>query len=57
MDKSLMDVSEKQQEIIPAYDDLTKRQFHTMMETGYQQARNGQTVSVEEAFATIAEGI
>lgn len=40
---------------IPTYDHLTKRQFHAMMETGYQQAQNGQTVSVEEAFAEIAE--
>ena len=57
MDKSLMSVSEKPQEIIPTYDALTERRFRTMMETGYQQARNGQTASVEEAFAEIAEGI
>ena len=57
MDKSMVDVSEKLQEIIPAYDVLTEGQFHTMMETGYQQAQSGQTVSVEEAFAEIAEGI
>ena len=42
---------------IPVYDYLTKKQFYSMMETGYQQARNGQTVSVEEAFAEIAEGV
>ena len=42
---------------ITAYDHLTKKQFHIMMETGYQQAQNGQTVSVEEAFAAIAENI
>lgn len=57
MDKSLMSVSEKPQEIIPTYDALTERQFRTMMETGYRQARSGQTVSVEEAFAPIAECI
>lgn len=57
MDKSLMSVSEKPQEIIPTYDALTERRFRTMMETGYQQARNGQTASVEEAFAAIAECI
>ena len=47
----------KLREKIPTYDHLTKKQFHIMMETGYQQAQNGQTVSVEEAFATIAESI
>lgn len=47
----------KLREKIPTYDHLTKSQFHSMMETGYQQAQNGQTVSVEEAFATIAGGI
>ena len=47
----------KLREKIPTYDHLTERQFHAMMETGYQQARNEQTVSVEEAFAEIAEGI
>ncbi len=47
----------KLREKIPTYDRLTKKQFHTMMETGYQQAQSGQTVSVEEAFAEIAEGI
>ena len=57
MDKSLMGVSEEPKETIPTYDDLTKKQLHAMMEIGYQQARNGQTVSVEEAFTTIAEGI
>ena len=57
MDKSLMSVSEKPQEIIPTYDALTERQFRAMMGTGYQQAQSGQTVSVEEAFAAIAEGI
>lgn len=57
MDKSLMGVSEEPKETIPTYGDLTKKQFHTMMETGYRQARNGQTVSVEETFATIAECI
>ena len=57
MDKSLMGVSEEPKETIPTYDNLTKKQLHAMMEIGYQQARNGQTVSVEEAFTTIAEGI
>lgn len=56
MDKSLMGVSEEPKETIPTYDALTERQFHAMMETGYQQAQKGQTVSVEEAFAKIAEG-
>ena len=57
MDKSMMSVSENPEEIISTYDALTERQFRAMMETGYQQARNGQTVSVEEAFVAIAEGI
>ena len=57
MDKSMMSVSENPEEIISTYDALTERQFRVMMESGYQQARNGQTVSVEEAFAAIAECI
>ncbi len=47
----------KLREEIPTYGHLTKSQFHTMMEIGYQQAQSGQTVSVEEAFAAIDEGI
>lgn len=42
---------------IPTRDSLTDEQFNAMMEMGYQQAKNGQTVSVDEAFAAINEGI
>ncbi len=42
---------------LPTRDSLTEEQFHAMMEKGYQQAKNGQTVSVDEAFAAINEGI
>lgn len=42
---------------LPTRDSLTEEQFNAMMEKGYQQAKNGRTVSVDEAFATINEGI
>lgn len=57
MDKSLMGIFENPKETVPTYDALTERQFRAMMETGYQQAQNGQTISVEKAFAEIAESI
>mgnify|MGYP000354493000 CR=1 FL=1 len=42
---------------LPTRDGMTEDQFNAMMAKGYQQAKNGQTVSVDEAFATINEGI
>lgn len=37
-------------------DSMTDEQFDTVMEKGYQQAKNGQTLSVEDAFTRIREG-
>ncbi len=34
-------------------DEMDEQTFNTMMETGYQQAINGETISVEEAFDEI----
>ncbi len=42
---------------LPTRDGMTEDQFNAMMAKGYQQAKYGQTVSVDEAFATINEGI
>lgn len=41
----------------PAKDSMTDEQFSAMMEKGYQQAKNGQTVPVEKAFAKIREAL
>lgn len=41
----------------PVRDSMTDEQFNKIMETGYRQAKNGQTVSVDEAFAKISEDI
>lgn len=38
-------------------DSMTEEQFHAMMEKGHQQAKDGQTVSVDDAFAKIREDI
>lgn len=40
---------------LPAKDSMTDEQFNAMMEKGNQQAKNGQTVPVEKAFAKIRE--
>ncbi len=42
---------------LPAKDSMTDEQFSAMMEKGYQQAKNGQTVPVEKAFAKIREAL
>ena len=42
---------------LPTRDILTDEQFNTMMEKGYNQAKSGVGLSVEEAFAKIREGI
>ena len=34
-------------------DSMTEAQFNAMMEKGYQQAKNGQTIPVDKAFAQI----
>ncbi len=38
-------------------DRMTDEQFHIMMENGYQQAKSGDGLSVDEAFSKIREGI
>lgn len=42
---------------LPTRDSLTDEQFHAMMEKGYNQAKSGEGLSVDEAFAKIREGI
>ena len=42
---------------IPTRDSMTEAQFNAMMEKGYQQAKNGQTIPVDEAFAQIRNGL
>lgn len=42
---------------LPTRDSMTNVQFDAMMEKGYRQAKSGQTVPVDEAFAKIHEGI
>lgn len=38
-------------------DGLTDSQFNEMMEKGYDQAKSGEGLSIDEAFAKIREGI
>lgn len=42
---------------ISARDGMTDAQFDAVMEKGYRQAKNGQTIPVDEAFAQIREGL
>lgn len=42
---------------LPTRDSLTDEQFHAMMEKGYNQAKSGEGLSIDEAFAKIREGI
>ena len=42
---------------LPTRDGMTDEQFHAMMEKGYHQAKSGEGLSVDEAFAKIREGI
>ncbi len=42
---------------LPTRDSLTDEQFHAMMEKGYNQAKSGEGLSADEAFAKIREGI
>ena len=42
---------------LPTRDSMTDAQFNTMMEKGYQQAKTGDGLSVDEAFAKIRDGI
>lgn len=40
---------------MPTRDGITDEQFNRMMEKGYQQAKNSQTLPIDEAFAKIRE--
>ena len=42
---------------LPTRDSMTEAQFNAMMEKGYQQAKNGQAIPVDEAFAQIRNGL
>ena len=42
---------------LPTRDSMTEEQFNAMMEKGYHQAKTGEGLSVEEAFAKIREDI
>ena len=42
---------------LPTRDSMTEAQFNALMEKGYQQAKNGQTIPVDEAFAQIRNGL
>ena len=40
---------------LPTRDSITDEQFNAIMETGYRQAKSGQTIPLDEAFAQIRE--
>lgn len=42
---------------LPTRDSMAEEQFNVVMETGYNQAKTGTGLSVDEAFAKIREGI
>ena len=42
---------------LPTRDSMAEAQFNAMMEKGYPQAKTGDGLSVDEAFAKIREGI
>lgn len=42
---------------LPTRDSMTDEQFNTMMEKGYQQAKTGEGLSVDQAFTKIRESI
>jgi DNA-damage-inducible protein J len=42
---------------IPTRDSMTDAQFDAMMENGYRQAKSGQTIPLDEAFAQIREDL
>ena len=42
---------------LPTRDSLTDEQFNAMMEKGYNQAKSGEGLPVDEAFSKIREGI
>lgn len=42
---------------LPTRDSMTDAQFNTMMEKGCHQAKTGDGLSIDEAFAKIREGV
>ncbi len=42
---------------IPTRDTMSDGQFNAIMETGYLQAKNGQSIPIDEAFAKIRDGV
>ena len=42
---------------LPTRDSLTDEQFNAVMEKSYEQAKSGEGLPVDEAFAKIREGI
>ena len=40
-----------------AQDEMTRAEFDAMMETGFAQARNGESIPAEEAFDQLLRGI
>ena len=42
---------------IPTRDTMSDAQFNTIMENGYNQAKSGQSIPVDEAFDKIREGL
>ena len=43
--------------VLPTRDNMTDAEFNAIMEKGYQQAKNGEAIPLEDAFASIREGI
>ena len=42
---------------IQTRDSMTDEEFDAVMETGYRQAKNGQTIPADEAFAQIRKDL
>jgi DNA-damage-inducible protein J len=42
---------------IPTRDTMSDAQFNAMMENGYNQAKSGQSIPIDEAFDKIREGL
>ena len=42
---------------IQTRDTMSDAQFDAIMEKGYQQAQNGQSIPLDDAFAQIREGL
>ncbi len=43
--------------LIDTRESMTDAQFDAMMDKGYRQAKSGQTIPLDEAFAQIREGL